>query len=116
MRIAVIGSRTFADLDQVYKFVSSLPRTVMVISGGARGVDETAERAARERRISRLVYEPKVEENDPRYVSELHARNDRIIAAADKIVAFWDGKSRGTRSVIDKARKLGKDVEVRGPR
>ena len=39
-------------------------------------------------------------------------RNLLIIAGADKIVAFWDGKSRGTKHSIDIARMTGIHVKI----
>ena len=39
-------------------------------------------------------------------------RNEQIIDYADMILAFWDGKSKGTKFVIEKARAAGKDVRV----
>lgn len=44
-----------------------------------------------------------------------HVRNDEMLAQADYVLAFWDGKSRGTKSVIDKAVKRGLDYEVHSP-
>jgi len=31
---------------------------------------------------------------------------------ADALVAFWDGKSKGTKNMIETARKLGLKTEV----
>jgi hypothetical protein len=39
-------------------------------------------------------------------------RNQRIAAAADRLVAFWDGVSRGTRSAITQAVKAGVPVQI----
>ena len=39
-------------------------------------------------------------------------RNKKIVDYADKIIAFWDGQSKGTCSVIEYARKAGKPCEV----
>lgn len=39
-------------------------------------------------------------------------RNLEIIAYADEVVAFWDGKSRGTKFVIDNCKKQSKKVTV----
>lgn len=36
----------------------------------------------------------------------------KIVEYADKIIAFWDGKSRGTEFVIKYAEKLGKPCRV----
>jgi hypothetical protein len=38
--------------------------------------------------------------------------NDLIIDAADIVLAFWDGKSRGTKYGIDRSKKIGKEVRV----
>jgi hypothetical protein len=39
-------------------------------------------------------------------------RNLEIIEYADRVIAFWDGKSRGTKFVIDQCEKINKPVEV----
>lgn len=39
-------------------------------------------------------------------------RNAEIVAACDKLIAFWDGKSRGTQDAIKKARAAGKLLAV----
>lgn len=39
-------------------------------------------------------------------------RNDKIIQSAEMVLAFWDGKSRGTAYVISKCKKLGIPCEV----
>lgn len=39
-------------------------------------------------------------------------RNDLIIDYADEVIAFWDGKSRGTKYVIEKCKSKNKKVTV----
>lgn len=39
-------------------------------------------------------------------------RNKEIVAAADHVLAFWDGKSRGTKNSIDHANKMNKKLVV----
>ena len=39
-------------------------------------------------------------------------RNREIVDYAEKVVAFWDGRSRGTLSVIEYAQKTGKPCEI----
>ena len=39
-------------------------------------------------------------------------RNLKIIEYADIIYAFWDGKSRGTKFVIDNCRNFNKPIKV----
>lgn len=42
--------------------------------------------------------------------AELFARNTRIAEASDAVIAFWDGRSRGTLDTMRKAARLGKPV------
>ena len=39
-------------------------------------------------------------------------RNAEIAAYADEAVAFWDGRSKGTKHTIDEFKKMGEKVMV----
>ena len=39
-------------------------------------------------------------------------RNRWIVEGADQVLAFWDGKSRGTMHTVEYAKKLGKPVRI----
>jgi hypothetical protein len=39
-------------------------------------------------------------------------RNEEMAEVSDALIAFWDGKSRGTRSMIEIARRKGLQVAV----
>lgn len=39
-------------------------------------------------------------------------RNINIIEYADLVLAFWDGKNRGTKFVIDNCKKMGIPIRV----
>lgn len=45
--VAIVGSRNFSELQKVRDLVAALPDTTTVVSGGASGVDCTAEAAAK---------------------------------------------------------------------
>lgn len=109
MNIAIVGSREYAKLDAVRQYVSKLPDDVVVISGGARGVDSVAEAAAKRRGLEVKIF--------PAFWGQYgkragFMRNKQIVAAADRVVAFWDGLSPGTLSTIQLATEAGKPVEV----
>jgi hypothetical protein len=112
MKVAIIGSRDFPQLKLVAECVDTLPAGTVVVSGGARGVDRQAEQRARTRGLEVLVI---------RANWALHGRkagflrNPEIVAAADRVVAFWDGTSRGTAHSIAVARQAGKPVELFRP-
>lgn len=106
MKVAVIGSRglSVSDLGRY------LPEnTTEIVSGGAKGVDTSAREYA-------LSHEIKLTEFLPEYTkygrSAPLKRNITIIEYSDIVLAFWDGKSRGTKFVIDNCRKLGVEVRV----
>lgn len=109
MRIAIVGSRQFAQLERVHAYVAALPADTTVVTGGALGVDQAAEAAARARGLSLLIFLPEWKRYGKRAGL---VRNDQIVEASEKVVAFWDGVSRGTKYTIDLARKKGIEVEV----
>lgn len=39
-------------------------------------------------------------------------RNKLIVKNAEIIIAFWDGKSRGTKFTIDYAKRIGKEIKI----
>jgi len=110
-RVAIIGSRNCPNREAVYAYIDALPDDTVVVSGGAPGVDDAAEHAARNRGLAVWI-----ERADwDRYGRAAGPmRNALIVAAADRLVAFWDGKSRGTADTIRKARAEGLPVEVIG--
>lgn len=109
-RVAIVGSRDYPDLDAVRRFVASLPDGTVVVSGGARGVDRTAENAALARGLSVESYPADWQAHGK---AAGYLRNQTIVAVSDCVVAFHDGRSPGTAHTIQIAREKGKPVEVR---
>ena len=110
MRVAIVGSRHFADPARVVDYVKSLPARASIITGSASGVDAAATKAAREKGIPVQVIPASFEElADP---SKSAARNQRLVDACDVLVAFWDGSSKGTRNTVERALDSGKEVHV----
>lgn len=106
MKIAIIGSRNLR-LDNLEKY---LPIDVEeIVSGGARGIDECARKYANDNRIKLKEFLPEYEKYGRAAPLK---RNDEIIEYADIVYAFWDGKSRGTKYVIENCKKKGKLVRI----
>lgn len=82
-----------------------------IVSGGAIGVDALAAKYSREE-LGRepLVFKPDYDKYPPR-IAPLE-RNTTIVENSDLVLAFWDGKSRGTKNTIDKAKKQGVPVWI----
>ena len=107
MRVAVIGSR--CDEEGLADLVRNHlpPYTTEIVSGGAKGVDQAAKTVAKELGIPLREFLPDYATFGKRAPL---VRNDRIIAYADMVLAFWDGDSHGTQYVIGECLKQGKRV------
>lgn len=109
MKVAIVGSRKFRNFDMVETYVNQLPKTDTIVSGGAIGVDLSAEMAAKKRGMNTIIYKAEWNRNGR---GAGFMRNSLIVNECDRLVAFWDGESNGTKHSIDMAIKRGKTVEV----
>lgn len=106
MKVAVIGSRDI----NVKNLGEYLPKeTTEIVSGGARGVDTSAKEYALENNIKLTEFLPEYDKY--KRIAPLK-RNIQIIEYADKVIAFWNGASKGTKFVIDNCAKLGVECVV----
>lgn len=106
MKVAVIGSRGL----KVSNLEQYLPDGVSeIISGGAKGVDTSAREYALSHGIKLTEFLPEYKKYGQ---SAPLKRNIQIIEAADVVLAFWDGSSRGTKYVIDNCNKRNIPVIV----
>ena len=114
--IAIVGSRDYPNLEQVYAYVRALPPGTTIVSGGARGVDRTAERAALDAGLKTIILYPQWKFPNGKFNKAAgFERNLRIVEAADEVIAFWHGNSRGTAHTISTARAAGKPVTIISP-
>lgn len=93
MRVAVVGSINYPDLEEVRKYVRSLPKGTVVVSGGAHGVDSAAKDEADMLGMETRIF-PADWDKYGRAAGPI--RNKLIVNNADVVVAFWDTNSRGT--------------------
>jgi hypothetical protein len=112
MKLAVIGSRSFSDIVLFEKTLISRfssPTPDLIISGGAAGADRIAANYAKKRGIPLKEFLPdwKTHGNSAGII-----RNADIIQAADWVLAFWDGTSRGTANSLTVAKRLKKPTVV----
>lgn len=110
MKVAIVGSRHFADPGRVTDYVKSLPKNASVLTGSASGVDAAATKAARERGMAVQVMAASFDEMSD--ATKAAARNQRLVNTCDVLVAFWDGSSEGTRATVERALDSGKEVHV----
>lgn len=114
MKLIIAGSR---DLDGI-SYVSdalldspwSMEKLSEVVHGGADGIDSSAEEWANLFNVSTTVFEP---DWDKHGKAAGPIRNAEMAEYGDALVAVWDGESRGTRSMIEKALDEGIEVYVK---
>jgi len=120
-KVIVAGGRDFADYDLVqYKLDTLLVDrlsvlttagdiAVQVVSGTARGADKLGEHYARMNKLHVAQFPANW---DLYGKSAGYRRNEEMAEYADALVAFWDGKSRGTMHMINLAKSAGLQVRV----
>lgn len=105
MKIGVIGSRFFDNyslvkqkLDYIYQDID----ITLIVSGGAIGADTFGEKWADENGIEKMIFKPEWKKYGKKAG---FIRNKDIVLNSDRIVAFWNGTSKGTLNSIDIATK-----------
>lgn len=113
--LLIAGGRDFSNYDLLARRCAAYiaencgVRELVVISGRASGADSLGERFAREYRLG-CRYFPAQWEKFGRAAGPM--RNRQMAQVADGAVVFWDGRSRGTRSMIGYLRQMGVPFEV----
>lgn len=112
MKLLIAGSRTIEISNSelsllIHKY--DLMETE-IVSGGAIGIDTCAINWAKEVGIQHTIFYPGWKQHGKFYAA--YVRNNKMANYADILLAIWDGKSRGTKHMIDAMRELGKPVYV----
>ena len=115
-RVVVAGCRNYNNYDEAKTYMdhclSNIKKEnrIIIVSGGARGADALGERYAKENRYEIERYYA----NWDRYgKSAGPIRNKLMAEKSDYVICFWDGKSRGTKSMIEFAQELNKPLKVK---
>lgn len=110
MKIAVIGGRDFNNDTLLNNTMDTYKSKISVlVSGGARGADSMGENWAKRNNIPTDIYIPNWNKFGK---SAGFIRNKDIINNCDIVIAFWDGKSKGTANSIAIAKDLDKEIII----
>lgn len=110
MQLVIAGSRQFSDYELLVKHANEFidhfrfpNEPVEIISGTANGADKLGERYAKEFGYSVCYFEPDWELYGPSEAPKI--RNTEMARYASHALIFWDGKSPGTRHMIQQCQK-----------
>ena len=111
MKVILAGSRSITDMDALDVAIHESEFEITeVVSGHAAGVDTLGEQWAEINNIPIKLFPP-----DRKRYGRPHAafvRNKQMGDYAEALIALWDGKSHGTKHMIDYATKKGIKVYV----
>ena len=114
-KVIIAGGRSFADYELLTTKCDALLKQksttldIVIISGAAKGADSLGERYALERGYA-VEHFPADWKKYGRAAGKM--RNAQMADIANALIAFWDGKSSGTKNMIDTAMKKKINVSV----
>ena len=110
-KVVIGGCRDYNDyvffksrLDAILK---NEKNEIIIISGHCSGVDIMGEKYAAENGFNVEIFIPEWEKYG-RAAGPI--RNKKMVECADLVIAFWDGRSKGTSSLIKYAQNSKKEV------
>ena len=113
-KVIVAGSRGFNDYKllrrKLIHFLSRYnPSDIEIVSGGANGADRLGEKFAIEKgcAIKRFIPDWNLYGNGAGY-----RRNVEMANYSDACIVFWDGISKGSRHMINIAKKEGLKLRI----
>lgn len=129
-KVIIAGGRDYKDYNQLKSYCKHLLQNkdnIEVVSGTAEGADSLGENFAIEHNLGLKSFPAPWHEVNGKPKSEIGTRKDgsqfwkkagpvrnvQMANYADALIAFWDGKSKGTKHMIDTAKKLGLKVAVK---
>ena len=116
IKVIIAGTRDFNDYALLKKDVDYFlqdfnPSKIEIVSGNARGADKLGERYAKEHNLPVKLFPANWDKYGKRAG---YLRNQEMANYSDVLIAFWDEKSKGTKHMIDIAKKQGLTVIVVG--
>lgn len=115
-KIVIAGCRDYISYEEAKLYIDFClsdirkENNIVIVSGCARGADAIGERYAKENGFKVEKYPADWE----RYGrSAGPRRNKQMAEVCDYVICFWDGKSKGTKSMISYAKECGKPIRIK---
>lgn len=116
IKIVIAGCRNYNNYEEAKTYIDLCisnirnGNKIIILSGGASGADKLGERYAKENGFDVELY-PADWDKHGRSAGPI--RNKLMAENCDYVICFWDGKSRGTKSMIEYAKILEKELRVK---
>lgn len=110
MRVIVCGSRAWTNREQIAERLSELPGTSTIVHGAAKGADRIA--AQEGQKLGLLIEEHPADWQTHGKRAGVIRNEEMAKLGADLCLAFWDGRSRGTSDMVDRAERHGIPLEL----
>lgn len=114
-KVVIAGSRGFSNYKLLYETCNNVLRekrkthNIVVISGNAKGADQLGEKYASDMSFDLEIFPAEWKKFGK---AAGFRRNEQMAEIADGLIAFWDGKSHGTKHMIDIANEKGLKTKV----
>lgn len=115
IKIIIAGGRDFQNYEllvkncnQIIEFLAKSNK-VEIVSGCARGADNLGIKYAIEKGITTSLFPANWNEHGK---TAGFIRNKEMANHANALILFWDGKSKGSRHMLDTMQKLNKPVYI----
>jgi len=112
-KVVISGSKNFHNYkllkEKVKNILSKSGNDIVIISGHAEGADKLGEKFAKEEGHDLIIYPENWKKHGK---SAGFKRNTRMAENADALIAFWDGKSKGTEHTISEFKRLKKRYRI----
>ena len=115
-RIVIAGCRDYTNYKEAKEYIDACisqirkNNEIIIISGGAKGADALGEQYAKENNFKIERYPADWEKYG---LSAGPKRNEQMAKICDFVICFWDGQSRGTKSMINYANKYKKPIRIK---
>ena len=112
MKVIIAGGRSFSDYNLLREVCDHMLQNqveVEIVSGKARGADSLGEKYAKEKNYTIKEFPADWEKYKK---SAGYIRNKEMAQYADAAIVFWDGKSKGSKHMIELSQEYNLKLKV----